>query len=165
MRKFRKKLIVQPIYSILVWGFLSLIIITFIVFSNFLWKFEGELFWLITFNVFFVVLACVCICKFLNILQVAVISETGIVIKNLFTNIINIEWGSIIDIKMEKLITYDTRGVISLEWFIIRTDNSQIAQRGGVNKKNNGPWQIIANKKNIVLIQSLLVEFCPNLLS
>lgn len=52
-------------------------------------------------------------------------------------------------IKTEKIITYYSRGVISLKWLVLRTDETQNVYKARVNKKGSFPILIIANKRNI----------------
>ena len=50
--------------------------------------------------------------------------------------------------KKEKILTYDSRGYICLDWLVIRTNETQEAPyRDKCNRKGVFPLLIIANKK------------------
>ena len=160
--KQKVKLTVQPLYSMIIWLILLLSMLALLIFPNILWEAE-ELLWKIAFNVCISFMALICAYSLLQITQIAIISETGIIIKNIFGNIAWIEWKMIVSMTIEKLVTYDSRGYISLNWIVIRTDNSQTANKCAKNKKNIAPWQIKANKKNIAIIKAFLEHYRPDL--
>ncbi len=149
------KLIVQPLYSIIIWLILFLAMVSILIFPNIFWETE-RLIWKIAFNICISFMVLICAYSFLQITQIAIVSETGIIIKNAFGNIACIKWEMIVSITKEKLVTYDSRGQISLNWIVIRTENSQIANTRAENKRNIAPWQIKASKKNISIIEAFL---------
>lgn len=160
--KQKIKLIVQPLYSMIIWLILLLAMTALLIFSNIFWEAEQSI-WKITFSVCISLMAFICAYSFLHITQIAVISETGIIIKNIFGNIAWIEWKMIASVTKQKLVTYDSRGHISLNWIVIRTDNSQTANKCAENKRDIAPWQIKANKKNVAIIEEFLKRYRPDL--
>ncbi len=83
-------------------------------------------------------MALICAYLLLQITQIAIISENEIEIKNISGKIARIDL--IVSITKEKLITYDSRGQISLNWIVIRTDDSQTVNQCAKNKRNIAPW-------------------------
>ena len=156
------KILVQPLYSMIIWLTALLVMVALLIFPNIFWRTE-LLIWKIVFNIYFSLMVLICAFSFFQITQLAIISESGIIIENIFGNIACIEWNKIVSITKEKLITYDSRGIIALNWLVIRTDNSQIANNGVINKRNRSPWLIKANKKNIATIELSLKLYCPEL--
>lgn len=116
--KKKIKLIVQPLYSMIIWLILLLAMLMLLVFSNIFWEAEQSI-WKIAFNVCISLMILICAYSFLRITQIAIILETGIIIKNIFGKIAWIEWEGIVSVTKEKLVTYDSRGHISLR----RKDN------------------------------------------
>lgn len=86
-------------------------------------------------------------------IQFAEVDKEKIIIKNLFYTIAVLKWVEISSVKKEKILTYDTRGHICLEWLVIRTDDTQeVPYRAKHNTKGVFPILIIANKKNLDII-------------
>lgn len=155
------KLIVQPLYSMIIRVILLLAMITLLIFPNIFWQ-TKQLMWKIIYNIFFSLITLICLYSLLQIIQISIISKTGIIIKNIFGNIACIEWKMIASIRNEKLVTYDSRGTISLNWIVIRTENSQTAHKYAKNK-SSAPWQINANTTNIAKINTALKLYRPDL--
>lgn len=155
-------MIVQPLYSMIIWLILLLAMTAMLIFPNIYWK-SDPLIWKIIFNVGFSVMALLCAYAFLHFVQIAVISQNGITIKNIFGNIAYIKWETIVSITKEKLVTYNSRGNIYLNWLVIKTDNSQTAIEPVTNKRNIAPWHIKATDKNIAIIEEYLKNYRPDL--
>lgn len=66
---------------------------------------------------------------------------------NLFHVIAVVKWIEISSVKKEKILTYDSREYICLDWIMIRTDEFQENYRAKYNRKGVFPLLIIANKK------------------
>lgn len=75
---------------------------------------------------------------------------------------ITISWSDIKSITNEKLVTYNSRGHISINWIVIKTDDSQLAEIGGRNVLGKGPWQIKSTKKNIRVVRKFVNRFSKN---
>ena len=88
----------------------------------------------------------------LRFMEYAVIIEDKIIIYSPFGKIGSYKKEKIRSIKKEKLITYDSRGYISLQWIVIKTDSS-LLKKGRINKKGNTFCQIIASPKNISVLK------------
>ncbi len=134
-----------------------------LIFPNICWK-EGLLIWKIVYNVCVSLMTLYCVYWLLEVIQIAIISETGITIRNIFGNIACIEWETIASVTKEKVVTHASRAQILFDWIIIRTDNSQTVNYLAKNKRNIAPWQIIANKKNMAIIKAALKRYRPVLL-
>ena len=85
-------------------------------------------------------------------IQFAEIDKESLVIKNLFRIITVVKWNEISSVKKEKILTYNSRGHICLEWIVIRTDESQEVYKAKYNRKGIFPILIIANKKNLSIL-------------
>lgn len=164
MKKKSEKilLMVHPIYTIMIWLASLFIFIALLILPNIFWKMNEQLAWKIVYNASFVIITSLCIFKLINFMQIAIISDEGILIKNLFRIITNTKWTSIIEVNIENLVTYNSRGIILLKWIVFKTNISQIADLGGINKKNKGPWQLKTSKKNLKYIKEFSNKYAKN---
>ena len=153
MRKNKIKLRVQPIYSIII-AFLLGLSFLFLMFMPTLlsWKKSS----LIIEILGYLVLTFFCVYWFIQgtlHIQFAEIDKEKIIIKNLFYTIAVLKWVEISSARKEKILTYDSRGNIYLEWLVIRTEETQqIPYRAKYNRKGEFPILIIANKKNFDIV-------------
>ena len=86
-------------------------------------------------------------------LQFAIVDEKGILIRGLFYKIATLRWSDIKEITSEKVVTHNSRGGISLNWLIIKTDKKEdVHGRAGANRRKKSPWTIIANVRNRTII-------------
>lgn len=86
-------------------------------------------------------------------IQFAYVDNNGIVIKTLFFQITKLTWNEIHSICCQKIMTYDNRTNISLNWLVIKLSASEcVYGRAGKNRRKKSPWCIIATKKNISII-------------
>lgn len=164
MKKKSEKilLMVHPIYTIIIWIASLFIFIALLIFPNIFWKTNEQLAWKIVYNVGFAIIACLCIFKIINLMQIAIISDEGILIKNPFRTLTNTKWTSIIEVNIENLVTYNSKGIILIKWIVFKTSISQNAEMGGINKKNKGPWQIKASNKNLKYIKEFSNKYAKN---
>ncbi len=156
MKKERKKLLIQPIYSIAVYYFLGICFLILLFLPKlFLWK-QSDL--LVTSLCYFclLVFSITCFCIGTLHIQFGIIHDNKIVIRDLFHIIAVIKREKILSIKTEKIITYYSRGVISLKWLVLRTDEMQNVYKARNNKKGAFPILIIANKRNIYLMNKFM---------
>lgn len=152
MRKKKMKLRVQPIYSIVIYFVLGLLFLFFMFMPTLLAWEESSL---IIEILYYLVLTLFCVYGFIQgtlHIQFAEIDKGSLVIKNLFRIITVVKWNEISSVKKEKILTYDSRGYICLEWIVIRTDESQEIYRAKYNRKGIFPILIIANKKNLSIL-------------
>ena len=89
-------------------------------------------------------------------IQFAEIDKESLVIKNLFHIIAVVKWNEISSVKKEKILTYESRGYICLDWIVIRTDEFQETYRAKYNRKGVFPLLIIANKKNLSILSKYI---------
>ena len=78
--------------------------------------------------------------------------DNKIIIKKPFSQIASLKNTQIKSIGVESLTTYNSRGYISLQWIIIKTDTCYL-KKGGLNKKSNNFYQLIASPKNISVLR------------
>ena len=152
MRKNKIKLRVQPIYSIIIYYVLGLISFFLMFMPTILSWEDGR--WFLKFVLYFI-LTFFLVYGFIQgtlHIQFAEIDKESLVIKNLFRIITVVKWNEISSVKKEKILTYDSRGHICLEWIVIRTDESQEIYRAKYNRKGVFPILIIANKKNLSVL-------------
>ena len=156
MRKKKINLRVQPIYSIVIFYVLGLISLFFILMPTILsWKSSNlmiQIIWYLVLILFFLY----GFVKGTLYLQFAEIDKECLVIKNLFHVIAVVKWSEISSVKKEKILTYESRGYICLEWIVIRTDESQETSRVKYNRKGVFPLLIIANKKNLSILSKYI---------
>jgi len=88
----------------------------------------------------------------LRFTEYAIINDNEIIIKSVFGKIVSFKNHEIKSINMKNLITYDSRGYISLQWIVIKTDTCSL-KRGGLNKKSNNFCQFIASQKNMSVLR------------
>ena len=89
-------------------------------------------------------------------LQFAYIDQNGIEIRGLFYQIVKINWNDIYTISNNKVLTYDSRGYINLNWLVIKASKKDcIIGRADRNFRNKAPWYIIATKKILLLLVNL----------
>ena len=153
MRKNKKKLRVQPIYSIIIYFVLGLVFLFFVFMPRLLsWK---ESSWIIEL-VFYLVMTLFLVYSFaqgIMHIQWAEVDKEKIVVKNLFHIIVVVKWSEISSVKKEKILTYDSHGYICLEWLVFRTRETQKQPyRAKYNKKGVFPLLIIANRKNLDIL-------------
>ena len=125
MRKYKIKLRVQPIYSIVIYFILGLISLFFVFMPMLLsWK---ESSWLIEFVWHFAMTLFIVYGFAQGILHIqwAEVDKEKMIIKNLFCVIAVLKWSEINRVKKEKILTYDSRGYICLDWLVIRTHETQ----------------------------------------
>lgn len=153
MKKGKDALCIQPIYSIVIYYILGVISFTLILVPTLLsWeesKWMIKILWyviMILFLVFGLIMGTLHI-------QFAEIDKETIIIKNLFYIIADVKWNDVASVKKKRILTYDSRGYISLEWIVIRTDENQKIDKAKVNKKNVFPILIIANRKNLSILK------------
>lgn len=153
MKKNKIKLRVQPIYSIVIYFVLGLIFLFFMFMPTLLsWEERS----LILEILCYLVLTLFCVYGFIQgtlHIQFAEVDKEKMIIKNLFHVIAILKWSEISSVKKEKILTYDSRGHISLDWLVIRTDETQqTSYRAKYNRKGVFPILIIANKKNLSIL-------------
>lgn len=145
---------VQPVYTMIVWFILFCAFFFLATFPFWLWEREGA--WII-YSVLMVLGALCLLVISIYYCQYAAIDEKGICIRNIFCTIAKAKWSGIYSITKQKLVTHESRGSISFNWLVIRSDKKdRVRGRGGENKRNRPPWYIIATKKNIAAIE----KFC-----
>ena len=153
MKKNAKRiLIVQPLYSIVIYFIISICGIMMLFLPVILrWKMETLFIRIIYYviAVMFFVLGLLCALRFM---EYAIVDDCGIVIKNPFGKIISLKFNVIESIKIKNLLTYSSRGYISVKWIIIRKDRSSIKEKI-LNKKRNEFCQIKASKRNISILK------------
>lgn len=137
-------------------------LVLLIVFPNIYWKSE-PLILNILYNCLLFIFAFFSFLLLLKYIQIAIVSERGVDIKNLYGTIGRIYWKDISSLNREKIITHSSRAVISFDWIVIRTEEGQVVHDGAENKRNNPPWQIIYTKKNISIIKESLKQYRPDL--
>lgn len=152
MKKGKIILRVQPIATIGTWLILLAIFILFIFMPS--WgNFEkSELDSKIIFYSILVIICLLCFISFIYQLQYAIVSEDGIIIKNLFFTFISIKWREIYEISQENLFIFD-RGTKKYCWLIFRLNQKDQIKKVGKNIRNEAPWQIIGTKRNIEIIE------------
>lgn len=150
--KNKRLLLVQPLYSIVIYTFLSLLCLLCCFLPHLLkWENSKVLLKIIYYFIFtsgtilFLIISILCI-------EFAFIDDQKIVIKNIFGEIVKVEWNECCSISKERILTYNSRSIIFLNWLIIKTDKAQKASRVRLNRKNVLPILIIASKKNIEAI-------------
>lgn len=153
MRKNKIKLRVQPIYSIVIYFVLGLIFLFFMFIPTLLsWK---ESTWIIE-VLYYLVMTLFFVYGFVQgvlHIQFAEVDKEKIIIKHLFHTIAVVKWTEISSVKKEKILTYDSRGHICLDWLVIKTDETQqTPYRAKYNRKGVFPILIIANKKNLSIL-------------
>lgn len=158
MKKERKETLkVQPLYSIIICFIISVCggIMLFVP-AILTWEKNGLLTQTIyyTVSIMFIVLGIISALRFM---EYAVIIGNKIIIKNPFGEIASFTNDEIKSIEIENLITYASRGCISLQWIVIKTDGSTL-RKSRLNKKNNGFFQIVASPKN----KSILMRYTDN---
>lgn len=153
MRKNKIKLRVQPIYSIVIYFVLGLIFLFFMFMPTLLSWEESTL---ILEILYYLVSTLFCVYGFIQgtlHIQFAEVDKEKIIIKNLFHTVAVVKWSEISSVKKEKILTYDSRGYICLDWLVVRTDESQeVPYRAKCNRKGEFPLLIIANKKNFDIV-------------
>lgn len=153
MRKKKMKLRVQPIYSIVICFVLGLLFLFFMFMPTLLAWEESSL---IIEILYYLVLTLFCVYGFIQgtlHIQFAEIDKEKIIIKNLFHTVAVVKWSEISSVKKEKILTYDSRGYICLDWLVIRTNETQESPyRAKYIKKGIFPILIIANKKNLSML-------------
>lgn len=98
-------------------------------------------------------------------IQLAIINEKGILIRDLFQKIVFINWYEIFDVEVE--ILYSAACYISQQKLIVvylkkkDMDMELGAQRN--KKKQRPPWFINANKKNVEVIIEYLNKYRPDI--
>lgn len=161
MRKYKIKLRVQPIYSIIIYFVIGLIFLFFMFMPTLLsWEKNSLLFEVLSYlvsSVFFVY----GFAQGIMHIQWAEVDKEKMIIKNLFCVIAVLKWSEINKVKKKKILTYDSRGYICLDWLVITTDEHQeIPYRAKYNKKGVFPLLIIANRKNLdVLGKYIKIDF------
>lgn len=153
--KNKKILLVQPIYTLLIWG----ILLCCLIFFNFLpllfnWDFAG--FYSIIYCCLFVILTLITLAKFLYYLQFAIIDNDGIIIRGIFFKTAKVLWEDIYDISHEKIVTYDNRENVALSWLVIKLDESELIHGRAGKNGSKSPWCIFASKKNISVISQYI---------
>ena len=99
--------------------------------------------------------ALISLAIFIYYLQFAIVDEKGILIRGLFYKIAILCWSDIKEITSEKVVTHNSRGGISLNWLIIKTDKKEYVHgRAGINRCKKSPWTIIANIRNRTIIEN-----------
>ena len=152
MREKKTILLIQPLYSIVIHYIIALTSL----FGMFLpivlsWNNAGwmKVVWNFILSLF---LVYGFVQGFLHI-QFAEVDKEKIAIKNLFHLIAIVKWTEISSVKKEKILTYDSRGYIYLDWIVLRTNDTQeIPYRVKLNRKGMFPLLIVANKKNCSII-------------
>lgn len=152
MRK-KIKLRVQPIYSIVIYFVLGLLFLFFMFMPTLLsWEKSS----LIIEILCYLVLTFFCVYGFIQgtlHIQFAEVDKEKIIIKNLFHTVAVVKWSEISSVKKEKILTYDSRGYICLDWLVIRINETQKSPyRAKCNRKGIFPILIIANKKNLSML-------------
>lgn len=148
----KKTIFVQPVYTIVTWVIALLLIIIILFLPSILQWDRGDKSEVIMYYGLFSIVLLIALIALLYYIQVAILSDEGVLIKNIFGKIVFIEWSAITDISIQELI-YDPRYAIKKKWIVLKTDNSQIAHKSGVNRRKKGPWQIKATTKNIDAIK------------
>lgn len=99
------------------------------------------------------------ICGILHI-EIAVIDEEKIVIRNIFKKIRSFEWSDCISVKIEKLPTFGSRRfTVCLNWIVIRKNENQTIAKARLNFfKSTAPVLLAANKKNLSAIKSFVSQ-------
>lgn len=162
MKNKKKKIVirVQSFYNLILTFILFIAYILLIVYSNIF--LEGGKVERILFNCLLCASTFAILLLLINYIQIAIISEKGIIIKNLYHIIGMIYWNDISSVCIEKIII-TSRVVVSCFWIVIRTDEGQVVFDGAINKRNKPPWQIISTKKNISIIKAALKEYRPDI--
>ena len=153
MKEERKEILkVQPWYSSIVWIVLSACGGVMLILPNALsWEYSTKLSLVIYYaiSMIFIVLGLIYALRFM---EYAELYENRVVIKSLFGKIVSLEWNDIKSIKIEDLITYDSRGHIYLSWIVIKSSKCVLG-KGRLNKKKNSFCQIVASSKNIAVLK------------
>lgn len=143
---------VQPIYTILIW-FIAFCCFVFFLFLPYIFKWDSSDIYGIIFYCVIGICALVSLMILVYYIQFAYVDSEGIIIRGLFYQIIKLRWKDIDNIVCQKIITYDNRTNIYLNWIIIKLHDAEYIQgRAGRNRRKKSPWCIIATKKNIAKI-------------
>ncbi|MBE6534413.1 MAG: hypothetical protein E7678_05555 [Ruminococcaceae bacterium] len=153
MKKSAKKILkVQPLYSIIICFVISICGVVMLLLPTILLWEKSERFVQIiyyTISIGFIILGLFLTLRFT---EYAIINDNEIIIKSVFGKIVSFKNHEIKSINMKNLITYDSRGYISLQWIVIKTDTCSL-KRGGLNKKSNNFCQFIASQKNMSVLR------------
>ena len=156
MKENKITLHVQPKYSIIIHYILGLIFLSFMFVPMLLsWEKGNRTIEILYYLVLALFVAYGFVMGTLHI-QFAKIDKESITIKDLFHTIAIIKWEKISSAKKEKILTYNSRGYICLEWIVIRTDERQKVNRAKYNRKGKFPLLIIANKKNLSILSKYI---------
>ena len=156
MRSVRIKFRIQPLYSIIVYYFLGICCLIMVLLPKlFSWG-QSELLITLLYYFCFFVLSIISFCIGTLNIQIGILDKDTIIIRDLFQIIAVIKREKIVSIKSEKLITYYSRGVISLKWLVLRTDEMQNVYKARINIKGAFPILIIANKRNTYLMNKFM---------
>lgn len=156
MKKAKIKLRVQPIYSTVIYYVLGLVFIFFIFMPALRsWKSSGKVIEIIYYLVFSL-FSAFCFVQGTLYIQFAEIDGDTLVVKDLFHTIATVKWGDICSVKKEKVLTYNSRAHVSLEWIVIKTDAKQEICTATYNKKGTFPLLIIATQKNVSMLSEYI---------
>ena len=138
---------VQPVYTMLIWFIALCCFITFLFLPQIL-KWEVYAVDAIIYYCLMGLCAVTSLLILLYYIQFAYVNSNGIVIKNLFYQITSLTWDEIHSINYQKIMTYDNRTNISLNWIVIKLHASEFVRgSAGRNRRKKSPWCIIATKK------------------
>ena len=147
----KKILRVQPWYTIIMTAVVFICFVVFLFLGQIMnWEENSfSILWYFLIGI----CALIALAIFMYYLQFAIVDEKGILIRGLFYKIAILHWSDIKEITSEKVVTHNSRGGISLNWLIIKTDKKEdVHGRAGVNRRKKSPWTIIANVRNRTII-------------
>lgn len=146
-----KTLRIQPIYTVLVGLFLLICSILLLLLPTILnWE-KASLGYEILFFAVALITAIYGVLTSLKGTQYAIITDEEIIIKGFFIKTVIIKWHDVKSITKEKILTYNSRAQIFLEYIVVKTDENTKVKTP--RKQTEKCCQILATKKNLVFIR------------
>ena len=142
---------IQPIYTVLVGLFLFICGISLLLLPTILnWE-KDSLGYEILFFAVALITAISGVLISLQGTQYAIVTDEEIIFKGIFIKTVIIKWQDVKSITKEKILTYNSRAQIFLEYIVIKTDEN--AKVKAPRKQTKKCCQILATKKNLVFMR------------
>ncbi len=144
-----RKLLVTPAYMMITLYCCGIFLLLFTILAPSGFDEQDNKFIIFLAYAFFVVIIIVCFCSATLCVQIAMVDNEKIVIKDLFRTIAIIKWSEVYSIKKQALLIQNT----IFYYLVIRTEKGPEIWKGGINKKDRFPMIIYATKRNIAIIK------------
>ena len=101
----------------------------------------------------------------LYLMQRAELTDEGIFIRSVLCNVKKIEWSELVEVRIESIATFTSRGYSSFkDWIVLYTEPSQEEkERHPRNRKKKGPWCITATSNNTIFLADYLKKHAPHI--